>query len=167
MPRAYGTSHACALPLPRTSSGVTRRAGSQWSLFPPLDNLRGQSIIYSSFLLIGKHFGMSQPGHGYDYAIVGVVRNTKYRSPASTPRPMFFLPFTQTTQYAPTGDQRLETGWLYAQSIQLLVAGAGELREFASPSSRQHQPRLVSRQCEELQRADGCPVQIGSKRLTP
>jgi predicted permease len=75
---------------------------------------------------IGKHFGMSQPGHGYDYEIVGVVRNTKYRSPASEPRPMFFLPFTQITQYAPPGDQRLETGTLYAQSIQLRVAGAPE-----------------------------------------
>jgi hypothetical protein len=72
---------------------------------------------------------MSQPRHGYDYAIAGVVRNTKYRSPESTPRPMFFLPFTQTTQYAPTGDQRLETGWLYAQSIQLHVAGTPESYE--------------------------------------
>jgi predicted permease len=78
---------------------------------------------------IGKHFGMSQPGHGYDYEIVGVVRNTKYRSPASDPRPMFFLPFTQTTQYAPPGDQRLETGTLYAQSIQLSVEGAPESYE--------------------------------------
>ena len=80
---------------------------------------------------IGKHFGMSQPGHGYDYAIVGVVKNTKYRSPASEPRPMFFLPFTQTTEYAPPGDQRLETGTLYAQSIQLRVAGAPESYENA------------------------------------
>jgi predicted permease len=78
---------------------------------------------------IGKHFGMSQPGHGYDYEIVGVARNTKYRSPSSEPRPMFFLPFTQTTQYAPPGDQRLETGTLYAQSIQLRVAGAPESYE--------------------------------------
>jgi predicted permease len=75
---------------------------------------------------LGKHFGMSQPGHGYDYEIVGVVRNTKYRNPASEPRPMFFLPFTQTTEYAPPGDQRLETGTLYAQSIQLSVSGTPE-----------------------------------------
>jgi predicted permease len=78
---------------------------------------------------IGKHFGMSPPGHGYDYTIVGVVRNTKYRSPASEPRPMFFLPFTQTTEYASPGDQRLEMGTLYAQSIQLRVAGAPESYE--------------------------------------
>jgi predicted permease len=78
---------------------------------------------------IGMHFGMSQPGHGYDYEIVGLVRNTKYRSPAAQSRPMFFLPFTQTTQYAPPGDQRLETGTLYAQSIQLRVAGTPESYE--------------------------------------
>ena len=78
---------------------------------------------------IGKHIGLSLPGHGYDYEIVGVVRNTKYRSPASTSRPMFFLPFAQTTQYAPSGYQRLETGTLYAQSIQLHVAGVPETYE--------------------------------------
>jgi predicted permease len=75
---------------------------------------------------IGKHFGMSQPGHGYDYEIVGVARNTKYRAPATEPRPMFFLPFTQTTRYTPPGDDRLDTATLYAQSIQLRVGGAPE-----------------------------------------
>jgi predicted permease len=78
---------------------------------------------------IGKHFGMSQPGHGYDYEIVGVVANTKYRSPALEPKPMFFVPFTQTTQYGPSDDQRLETGTLYAQSIQLHVTGTPESYE--------------------------------------
>lgn len=75
---------------------------------------------------IGKHFGRSEPGHGYDYEIVGVVRNTTYRNPGSVPRPMFFLPFTQTTKSALNGEDRLETGTLYAQSIQLSVAGAPE-----------------------------------------
>jgi predicted permease len=78
---------------------------------------------------IGQHIGLSLPGHGYDYEIVGVVRNTKYRSPAATPPPMFFVPFAQTTQYQPSGYQRLETGTLYAQSIQLRVAGAPESYE--------------------------------------
>jgi predicted permease len=78
---------------------------------------------------IGQHIGLSLPGHGYDYEIVGVVRNTKYRSPAATSRPMFFVPFAQTTQYEPSGYQRLETGTLYAQSIQLRVAGAPESYE--------------------------------------
>lgn len=74
---------------------------------------------------IGKRFGMSTPVHGYDYEIVGVARNTKYRNPATAQIPMFFLPFTQTT-IAPNGDNRLETGTLYAQSILLNVVGAPE-----------------------------------------
>jgi len=42
---------------------------------------------------------------------------------------MFFVPLTQTTKYEPSGYQRLETGTLYAQSIQLHVAGAPESYE--------------------------------------
>ncbi len=78
---------------------------------------------------IGQHIGLSLPGHGYDYEIVGVVKNTKYRSPAARSYPMFFVPFTQTTKYEPSGYERLETGTLYAQSIQLHVAGAPESYE--------------------------------------
>jgi predicted permease len=75
---------------------------------------------------IGQHIGLSLTGHGYDYEIVGVVKNTRYRSPAAVIHPMFFVPLTQTTKYEPSGYQRLETGTLYAQSIQLHVAGAPE-----------------------------------------
>ena len=75
---------------------------------------------------IGKRFGMSLPGHGYDYQIVGVVRDAKYKNPSVTASPTMFLPFTQTTQFGPTGYQRLETGTLFAQSIQLSVTGAPE-----------------------------------------
>jgi predicted permease len=78
---------------------------------------------------IGQHIGLSLPGHGYDYEIVGVVKRTKYKSPATAQRPMFFVPFTQTTHYEPSGYQRLETGTLYAQSIQLHVSGAPESYE--------------------------------------
>lgn len=78
---------------------------------------------------IGKHFGLSLPGHGSDYQIVGVAKDTKYRSPGSEQSPMFFLPFTQTTQYEPDGYRRLETATLCAQSIQLHVAGAPERYE--------------------------------------
>ncbi len=75
---------------------------------------------------IGQHIGLSLPGHGYDCEIVGVVKNAKYRSPSAVQRPMFFVPLTQVTHYEPSGYQRLETGTLYAQSIQLNVAGAPE-----------------------------------------
>jgi predicted permease len=80
---------------------------------------------------IGKSFGLSLPGHGYDYRIVGVVRDAKYKSPAVAASPTMFLPFTQMTPYQPTGYQRLETATLYAQSIQLSVVGAPEEYEKA------------------------------------
>jgi len=80
---------------------------------------------------IGKSFGLSLPGHGDDYHIVGVVKDAKYKNPTVTPSPTIFLPFTQTTQFKPTGYQRLETGTLYAHSIQLSVAGAPEQYENA------------------------------------
>jgi predicted permease len=80
---------------------------------------------------IGQHIGLSLPGHGYDYEIVGIVRNTKYRTPTAVQRPMFFVPFTQTIHYEPTGYQRLENGTLYANSIELHVAGAPESYEKA------------------------------------
>ena len=78
---------------------------------------------------IGKHFGLSLPGHGYDYEIVGMVKDTKYRDPASITDPVYFLPFTQTTKFEPMGYRRLETSTFYAHSIQLNVAGPPEAYE--------------------------------------
>ncbi len=73
---------------------------------------------------IGKSFGILLPGHGYDYQIVGVIKDALYKNPFVTQSPALFLPFTQTTQFGPTGYQRLETATLYAQVIQISVAGA-------------------------------------------
>jgi predicted permease len=73
---------------------------------------------------IGQHFGLSLEGHSADFEIVGVAKNTKYRNPASAQNPMYFLPFSQTTIYAPSGYARLETGTLYAQVIEMRVVGA-------------------------------------------
>ena len=78
---------------------------------------------------IGRHFGLSLPGHEHDFEIVGVVKDAKYRNPTSAQDPMFFLPFTQTTSYEPAGYRRLETGTMYAQSIQLNIAGIPESYE--------------------------------------
>jgi ABC-type antimicrobial peptide transport system permease subunit len=78
---------------------------------------------------VGKRFGLSLSGHGYDYEIVGVVRDTMYQSPTSTPMPMYFLPFAQTIQYPQTGYARMETSTLYFRSLQLSVAGAPESYE--------------------------------------
>lgn len=78
---------------------------------------------------IGKHFGLNLPGHGYDYEIVGMVKDTLYRGPSSTTSPVYFLPFSQTIKFVPTGYQRFEASTLYAHSIQLNVAGAPEAYE--------------------------------------
>jgi ABC-type antimicrobial peptide transport system permease subunit len=78
---------------------------------------------------VGKHFGLSLPGHGYDYEIVGVVKDTMYQSPTATQMPMYFLPFAQTIQYPEKGYIRLETSTLYFRSIQLSVAGTPESYE--------------------------------------
>ena len=72
---------------------------------------------------IGQHFGLSLEGHSSDYEIVGVAKDAKYRNPANVQDPMFFLPFSQTTAYAPSGYQRLESGTLYAQVIEVRVNG--------------------------------------------
>jgi len=78
---------------------------------------------------------LSLPGHGYDYEIVGVVGSAKYKNPAAVQSPVFFLPFTQTTHYEPTGYQRLEEGTLYPQSIQLSVAGNPDSYAYALRST--------------------------------
>ena len=78
---------------------------------------------------IGRHFGLSLPGHGFDYEIVGVVQDAKYRSPSAAQSPAFFLPLTQTTLYGLSGYDRLETAMLYANSLQLDVIGEPETFE--------------------------------------
>ncbi len=80
---------------------------------------------------IGKHFGLSLPGHGYDYEIVGVVKATMYQSPTSTQMPMYFFPFAQTIQYPQKGYARLEDSTLFFRSIQMNVVGAPEAYEHA------------------------------------
>lgn len=73
---------------------------------------------------IGQHFGLTLKGHNSDFEIVGVVSNAKYRNPANPQNPMFFLPFSQKTAYGPSGYQRLESGTLYAQVIEVRVTGS-------------------------------------------
>ncbi len=73
---------------------------------------------------IGQHFGLNLDGHSADFEIVGVTKNAKYKNPGALPHPTYFLPFSQSTAYAPSGYQRLESGTHYAQLIEMKVAGA-------------------------------------------
>ena len=92
---------------------------------------------------IGKHFGLSLAGHGYDYEIVGVVKNTMYQSPSSTQMPMYFVPFAQMIHYPETGYARLETSTMYFRSIQLSVDGAPENYESRYVSRASINPDLT------------------------
>ena len=75
---------------------------------------------------MGKRFGAPVDGHARDYQVVGVVNTVKYRNPSLVQHPMYFLPFTQTTDYVPEGYRRLEEGTLHPQAIQLKVSGPPE-----------------------------------------
>jgi predicted permease len=93
---------------------------------------------------IGQHFGLSLEGHSSDFEIVGVAQNAKYRNPASPQNPMFFLPFSQTTAYKPSGYQRLESGTLYAQVIEIRVNGApGAYRDTLRKVLAEVDPKLA------------------------
>ena len=72
---------------------------------------------------IGQHFGLSGSSSGADYEIVGVAGNTKFRDPESKQNPVFFVPFSQTTAYGPTGYQRFESGTHYAKVIEMNFNG--------------------------------------------
>jgi predicted permease len=106
-----------------------RAIGDHDTLDSPLVAVVDQSFANTFFAgqdPIGKRFGLSLPGHGSDFEIVGVVKDAKYRSPSATQHPAFFLPLTQTIHYGLSGYDRLETSMRYANSIQLSVAGDPE-----------------------------------------
>ena len=75
---------------------------------------------------IGKHFGTSLAGHGFDYEIVGVARNTLNRRPGSKEEPAYYLPFSQTIQFGIEGYQRLEDETRFPRAIELNVSGRPE-----------------------------------------
>jgi predicted permease len=113
---------------------------------------------------LGKHIGSSLQGHGFDYEIVGVVKDTAYRSPNSVQRPMYFLPFAQTTAFVPTGYQRLETGTLYASLIELSVNGAPDSYEKAFRSAlAEIDPNLSVINLKSY--TEGVAVQFNQQRL--
>jgi predicted permease len=113
---------------------------------------------------LGKHIGSSLQEHGFDYEIVGVVKDTAYRSPNSVQRPMYFLPFTQTTSFPFTGYQRMETGTLYASLIELSVNGAPDSYQKAFRSAlAEIDPNLSVINLKSY--TEGVAVQFNQQRL--
>jgi predicted permease len=76
---------------------------------------------------IGRHFGFDLPGHNADYEIVGIVKNTRYRSPNDRQyqqNPMFFVPYFQTVQYERPNFQAMEAHSEYVSVIEIRYSGS-------------------------------------------
>ncbi|HYL92396.1 MAG TPA: ABC transporter permease [Alphaproteobacteria bacterium] len=84
---------------------------------------------------LGEHFGKGEASHKADYEIVGVVKDAKYLNPARPVRPWFFVPLTQTVQYAAESDARVEKASLYMGTLELNLA--------SDPNSFQPQARRI------------------------
>ncbi len=77
---------------------------------------------------IGQHFGFDDPGHNGDYEIVGVVKDTRYRSPDDTEypqNPMFFTAYFQTVQYSDNANYAtMEARSQFADMIEIHYSGS-------------------------------------------
>ena len=77
---------------------------------------------------IGKHFGISLTGHGFDYEIVGVAGDALNRRPGAKKEPAYYLPFTQSTPFGSRGLPafRVTIRDFRAGAIELNVSGRPE-----------------------------------------
>ena len=77
---------------------------------------------------IGQHFGFDARGHhSGDFEIVGVVKDTRYRSPNDTEypqNPMFFVPYFQTIEYEQPLFTRMQAQSEYAGMIEIRYDGS-------------------------------------------
>ena len=79
---------------------------------------------------IGKHLGIGDATHAYDFQIVGVVEDTIYTNARKPPRPMFFLPYFQMVDYADQDDRAVQLHSNYIGTIELRFSGpAGEVEQ--------------------------------------
>jgi ABC-type antimicrobial peptide transport system permease subunit len=72
---------------------------------------------------IGQHFGKDEPSHAGDYEIVGVAKDAKYQNASRPARAMFFVPLTQTIQYAMPVSNMVENASRYMGTLILHVQG--------------------------------------------
>ena len=76
---------------------------------------------------IGQHFGFDAPGHSGDYEIVGVVKDTRYRSPDDKDypqNPMFFVAYFQTVQYERPNYATMEAHSEFANMVEIHYSGS-------------------------------------------
>jgi len=69
---------------------------------------------------IGQHFGLEKELRS-EFEIVGIVENTKHQDANVTPPPMYYLPFTQTTDVFKTEYKPFEALGHYAGQVVLYV----------------------------------------------
>jgi predicted permease len=76
---------------------------------------------------MGRHFGFNARGnHSGDFEIIGVVANTRYRSPNDPnypQNPMFFVPYFQEIQYEQPLYTRMQVDSEYASTIEISYSG--------------------------------------------
>ena len=77
---------------------------------------------------IGQHFGFDRPGHGADFEIVGVVKDTQYRDPSDEPdqNPMFFVPYFQNIEFTQSNYQRMMAQSEYVRDLEIQFVGPAD-----------------------------------------
>ncbi|MGC2111551.1 MAG: ABC transporter permease [Candidatus Korobacteraceae bacterium] len=75
---------------------------------------------------IGHHFGFGAPGHSGDLEIVGIVKNTRYRTLTEQYRqnPMFFIPYFQTVHFEQPPYAVMQEHSEYVRMIEIQYAGS-------------------------------------------
>ncbi|HKO04456.1 MAG TPA: ABC transporter permease [Candidatus Acidoferrales bacterium] len=93
---------------------------------------------------IGKHLGIRDKSHVYDYEIVGVVEDAIYRNARKPPRPMFFIPYFQMVDYRDADDRAIQLRSNYIGTIALRYSGsAGEVEQAVRRSLGEIDPNLL------------------------
>jgi len=100
--------------------------------------------FFSGVEPIGKHLGIGDKSHGYDYEIVGVVEDAIYKYARKPARPMFFLPYFQDVDYDTANARAIQVRSNYIGTIALRYSGAeGEVEQAVRRSLGEFDPNLL------------------------
>jgi predicted permease len=93
---------------------------------------------------IGKHLGIGDASHAFDFQIVGVVEDAIYTNARRPPRPMFFLPCFQLVDYRDPDPSAIQLRSNYIATIELRYRGAaGEVEQAVRRTLGQIDPNLL------------------------
>ncbi|HUK52898.1 MAG TPA: ABC transporter permease [Candidatus Binatia bacterium] len=93
---------------------------------------------------IGKHLGIGDKSHVYDYEIVGVVEDAIYSNARKPARPMFFIPYFQMVDYGDADYRALQLRSNYIGTIALRYSGAAaEVERAVRKSLAEIDPNLL------------------------